>query len=59
VAEYNYWTPSKKATYMIAVLNEPAAHVLHDIPTGATYKHITEMLENRYGDHHLEAAFHS
>jgi hypothetical protein len=40
-------------------LNEPAAPILHNVPTGATYGEATEGLENCYGDHHLEAAFHS
>jgi hypothetical protein len=29
VAEHNYWMPSKIATYLIAVLNEPAGHILN------------------------------
>jgi hypothetical protein len=59
MAEHNYWTPHKKATYMFATLNEPAAHILHDVPTGVTYEEVAEPLENRDSDHHLEAIFHS
>jgi hypothetical protein len=40
-------------------LNEAVAHVLHVISTGATYDEVTEVLETYYGDHHLEAGFHS
>jgi hypothetical protein len=57
IAEHNYWTPCKKATYLIATLNELAAHIIHGVPTGATYEEVTEALKNRYGNH-LEAAFH-
>jgi hypothetical protein len=49
----------EKATYLIAALNEPAAHILYRILTGATYEEIIEAHENHYDDHHLEAAFHS
>jgi hypothetical protein len=52
-------TPCERATYLIIALNEPTAHILHGVPTGATYEEVTEVLENCYGDHHLEAAFHS
>jgi hypothetical protein len=40
-------------------LDEPATHILHGIPTGATYEKVTEVLENHYSDHHLYAMFHS
>jgi hypothetical protein len=53
------WTPSEKALYLIANLNEPAVHILHGIPIGATYVKVTKALENRYSDHYLKAAFHS
>jgi hypothetical protein len=59
VVDHNYWTPNEKASYMIAILNEPAAYILHGVPTGATYVEVTEALGNRYSDHHLKAAFHS
>jgi hypothetical protein len=39
-------------------LNEPAAHILHDVPTGETYEEVTEVLENSYSDYHLAGAFH-
>jgi hypothetical protein len=38
VEERNYWTPSEKATYLIPALNEPAARILHGVPTGATHR---------------------
>jgi hypothetical protein len=59
VVEHNYWTPSKKATYLISASNDPAAHILYGVPTGAMYEEVTEVLENRYSDHYLEAVFHS
>jgi hypothetical protein len=33
--------------------------ILHRVLTGATYEEAIEAREYRYGDHHLEAAFHS
>jgi hypothetical protein len=59
VVQHNYWMPNEKASYLIADLNEPAAHILHGIPTGAMYVQVTEALGNRYSDRHLKAAFHS
>jgi hypothetical protein len=59
VVERNYWTLRKKATYLIAALNQPAAHVLAGVPNRATCRGATEVLENRYGDYHLEAACNS
>jgi hypothetical protein len=59
VEEHSYRTPREKATYPIAAFNELTVHILHGIPTGATYKKFVEGLENQYGDHLLEAAFHS
>jgi hypothetical protein len=56
---HNGWTPGDKATYLIAALNEPAANILHGIPTGVTYEAITVMLENHYSDHHLAETFHT
>jgi hypothetical protein len=38
-------------------MNKPAAHILHGVPTRVTYNDVTEVLENSYSDHHLEAAF--
>jgi phosphoglycolate phosphatase-like HAD superfamily hydrolase len=59
VEEHNCRTPSEKATYPMAAYNELAAHILHGVLTGATYEEVTEALENRYDDHHLQVAFHS
>jgi hypothetical protein len=59
MVEHNYWMPREKATYLIAALNESDAHFLHGILTAATYEEVIEAAENRYGDHRLEAAFHS
>jgi hypothetical protein len=56
VAEHNYWPPCEKATYLIAALNKPAAHILHGVPTGVTQEEVTDVIVNHYGDHHLEAA---
>jgi hypothetical protein len=35
MVRYNYWIPSEKVTFLIATLNEPAAHTLHVITTVA------------------------
>jgi transcriptional regulator of heat shock response len=40
-------------------LNEPATHILHGVPTGATYKEFSAVPEKFYGDHQLEAAIHT
>jgi hypothetical protein len=40
-------------------LNEPAAHILYSVPTGAKYKEVTVVLENHYGDHYLAETFHA
>jgi hypothetical protein len=32
---------------------------LHSVRTGEKHNEVTEALENCYGDHHLEAVFHS
>jgi hypothetical protein len=59
MVEHNDWTPCNKAAYLIAALNEPAAHILYDVPTGVMYEEVTVALENRYSDHHLDEAFHT
>jgi hypothetical protein len=43
------WTSGFEAAYLIADLNEPAAHIVHNVPTGATYEEATAVVENRYG----------
>jgi hypothetical protein len=40
VEEHNGQTPGDKAEYLIAGLNKPAAHILHSVPTGATYEEV-------------------
>jgi hypothetical protein len=57
VVKRNYWAPHEKATYLMAALNEPDAHMLHGVHTTVTYKEVTYGLQNRYCEHHLEAAF--
>jgi hypothetical protein len=59
MTEDNGWTPGDKAAYLIAALNEPAAHTVHSVPTEATNEEIIAVLENRYGNHHLAEAFHA
>jgi hypothetical protein len=59
MAEHNGWKADDKTPYLIAALNNPAAHILHSVPTGAKYEEVTAVLENRYGYHHLEEAFHA
>jgi hypothetical protein len=39
----------------MAVLNEPAAHILHAIPTGVMYEEVTEALQNCHSDRPLSA----
>jgi hypothetical protein len=58
MAEHNGWTPEDKTAYLISALNEPAALIVHSIPTRAKYT-VTAVLENRCGDHHLAEAFHA
>lgn len=58
VEEHNGWTSDDKVAHLIAALNEPAAHILHSVPIGARYEEVTAALENRYGDHPMEA-FHA
>jgi hypothetical protein len=53
------WQSTSTATYLIAALNEPAAHILHGVRTKATYEEVTEALENCHGDHNLESEFYS
>jgi hypothetical protein len=57
VAEHSDWMPCDKATYQAITLNKPAAHILHGIPTEATYEKVTAVSENRYSDHHTEEVF--
>jgi hypothetical protein len=57
VIEHSYWTLCKIVTWVQPW--ELVAHIPHGVPTGMLYKHVTEILENCYGDHHLKAAFHS
>jgi hypothetical protein len=58
VAEHKDWVPLKKATHLIATLNEPAAHILHVVPTGAMYREVTEVLASHCSYHHFEEVFH-
>jgi hypothetical protein len=53
VTEHDDCKPCQKA------LNEPATHILHDIPTGATDIEVGAVLEKCYGDNHLKAAIHA
>jgi hypothetical protein len=46
IAKHDDGMLCEKATYLI----EPAAHILHGVPTGATYKKVNEALENCYID---------
>jgi hypothetical protein len=59
MVEHNSWTPGNKAGYLIAALNEPAAHILHSVPTSLTYEEITAVLENLDGNHHMAEEFHA
>jgi hypothetical protein len=54
VAKHNYWTPPEKATYLIAGYPHSTWR-----PYWSDVRRETEALDNRYSDHHLEAAFHS
>lgn len=57
--EHNYWVPCKKATYLMTIFSDPAAHIVHDVPTGVIYEEVTEVFQNCHSDHHLAAVFHS
>jgi hypothetical protein len=57
--EHNGWRPGDKAAYLIAALNEPAAHILLSVATSVTYGEVTEVVQNRYVDHHRSEAFHA
>jgi hypothetical protein len=57
MVEHSDWMPCDKATCLIAALSEPSAHILHDVPIGATYEEVVATLENHYGDHQVEEAF--
>jgi hypothetical protein len=49
----------EKSTYLITFLQGRATNVLHGVPNGATYEKSLEALEDRFGDQHLAAAYHS
>jgi hypothetical protein len=57
--EEHHWMTHEKAMYPHAALNDLAVHILDGISTGVMNEHVTEVLENYYCDHHLEAVFHS
>jgi hypothetical protein len=59
IVEHNGWTPADKTAYLIVVLNEPTANILHSIPTEATYEEDTAVHETHYCDHHLVESFHA
>jgi hypothetical protein len=53
MTEHNSWILGDKATQLITTLNEPAAHILHSVPTEAKYEEGAAVLKNRYVAHHL------
>jgi hypothetical protein len=59
MAVHNGRIPSDKASYLIAALNEPAAHSLHSDLNGAKYEEVTAVFEIRYRGHHLAEKFHA
>ena len=58
-AVQNNWMLSEKAAHLLSVLRGKAAHVLHTVPTEATYEDIVESLRDHFGDHQLAAAYRS
>jgi hypothetical protein len=46
VEEHNYWMPLEKVIYLYAALNQPAAHILYGVSTGAMNEDVTEVLQN-------------
>jgi hypothetical protein len=59
VAEHDQWSEREKSTYLISALKGRAAEVLPAIPTNTTYEDALQALEDRFGDQHFAAAYHS
>jgi hypothetical protein len=59
IAEHNCCTCQDNSTYLITVLQGRATNVLHGVTKGATCEETLEALEDRFGDQHLAAAYHS
>jgi hypothetical protein len=49
----------EKSTYLITALQGQANDMLNGVLKGATYKQTFEALEDRIGDQHFAAAYHS
>jgi gas vesicle protein len=45
-AVHNDWTPREKAAHLLSVLQGQAAHVLHSVPTEASYEEIVGALRD-------------
>jgi hypothetical protein len=59
VVECNCWTLLEISTYLIAALQGRATDVLHGVPKGATCEEAFEILDDRFADQHLAAAYRS
>ena len=57
VCQHNGWSAGEKAVHLIAGLHGRAAEVLHSVQQGAKYEDILAVLDGRYGDHQLAAAY--
>jgi hypothetical protein len=58
-ANHNDWTPKEKTAHLLSVLPGKAAVILHSVPAKASYEDIVGVLQNRFGDHQLAAAYRS
>jgi BMFP domain-containing protein YqiC len=59
VARHYKWAHCVKATRLVAALQGEASDVLHGVPERAMYEETVEALEDRFGYHHMAAAYHS
>ena len=51
------WTPKEKASYILIVLQDQAADVLHTVAAEAIYENIVGAFRDRFGDHQLAAVY--
>jgi hypothetical protein len=59
MANHNSWAACEKTISLPTILKGQDADILHSVPAGAVYKHITEALKRNYGDHQLVAVYQS
>jgi hypothetical protein len=59
VAEQYKQVPRLRAKKLLIASQGRASDFLHGVPKGVTYEGTIGTLENRYGDQHLVAAYHT